>query len=95
MRTIAVLTMFFLPATFVSSLFGTNLFSLDTNAVGQSTFVISKFWWIYLVTAIPLTILTLVCWGLYLKWRAFRERKILSSQQSTPHGIEELELLTR
>ena len=75
MRTIAVLTMFFLPATFVSSLLGTNLFALNTSTPEKPTLVVSELWWIYLVSAIPLTLLTLFCWALYLKWRTRKKRQ--------------------
>ena len=75
MRTIAVLTIFFLPATFVSSLFGTNFFTLDTSTPGEPTFAVSGLRWISLVSAIPLTLLTLFSCFVYLKWRVSRERR--------------------
>lgn len=74
MRTIAVLTMFFLPATFVSSLFGTNFFTLDTSAPGKPALMVSELWWVYLIAALPLTLLTLLVWMVYLRRRAARER---------------------
>ncbi|KAL2037279.1 hypothetical protein N7G274_009968 [Stereocaulon virgatum] len=70
MKTIAVLTMFFLPATFVSSLLGTNLVALNTNGTGRAKFVVSELWWIYLVSAVPLTLFTLFVWWFWLKRRA-------------------------
>ena len=68
MKTIAVLTMFFLPATFISSLLGTNLLALDTSVKGNPELVVSELWWIYLVSAVPLTLFTLLVWWLYLQW---------------------------
>ena len=69
MKTIAVLTMFFLPATFISSLLGTNLFVLDTSGGnGKTKLIVSELWWIYLVSAVPLTLFTLLVWWLYLQW---------------------------
>ena len=69
MKTIAVLTMFFLPATFISSLLGTNLFVLDTSGHdGKGKLIVSELWWIYLVSAVPLTLFTLLVWWLYLQW---------------------------
>ena len=58
MKTIATLTMFYLPATFVCSFFGTNFFALNTNGGGGPIFVVSELWWVYLAAAIPLTLLT-------------------------------------
>ena len=44
-KTIAVLTMFFLPATFISSLLGTNLFVPDTNSGnGKAKLIVSELW---------------------------------------------------
>lgn len=75
MKTIAVLTMFFLPATFISSLLGTNLFVLDTSSGdGKAKLIVSELWWIYLVSAVPLTLLTLLVWWLYLQ-RLLKARK--------------------
>ena len=69
MKTIAVLTMLFLPATFISSLLGTNLFVLDTSSHdGKGKLIVSELWWIYLVSAVPLTLFTLLVWWLYLQW---------------------------
>ncbi|KAL8932780.1 MAG: hypothetical protein Q9216_006678, partial [Gyalolechia sp. 2 TL-2023] len=59
MKTIAMVTMLFFPATFVSSFLGTNLVSLDTGGDGRTRFVFSDLWWIYLVAAVPLTLVTL------------------------------------
>jgi hypothetical protein len=71
MKIIAAVTLIYLPATFVCSLFGTNLVSFDTSPnSNQSEFVVSRWWWLYLAFAIPLTVLTM--FGFWL-WRRFRE----------------------
>ncbi|MCJ1393336.1 hypothetical protein MMC18_006209 [Xylographa bjoerkii] len=62
MKTIATLTMLFLPATFISSLFGTNFFALFPDPVKGSTFVVSDQWWILLTCSVPLTLLVLSIW---------------------------------
>jgi len=72
MKTIAILTMLYLPATFVCSLFGTNFFALSTNGRGIPVFVVSDLWWMYPATAIPLTLLNLVVWRVWLRWRRNR-----------------------
>lgn len=46
MKIIANVTMFYLPATFVYSLFGTNFVALNTNTA-ESTVVVSTLWWMY------------------------------------------------
>ncbi|RPA81944.1 hypothetical protein BJ508DRAFT_361560 [Ascobolus immersus RN42] len=60
MKTIAALTMVFLPGTFVSSLFGMSFFQTDAALAG-----VGSWWWLYFVLAIPLTAIT---FGLWYKW---------------------------
>ena len=67
MITIAVLTMVYLPATFVSSILGSNLFALEPDGAGNHKFIVSNSWWIYLVSAIPLTLVTIGAWA-FLQW---------------------------
>ena len=75
MMTIAVLTMIFLPATFVSAILGSNLFALEDNGAGEHSFVVSDLWWVYLVIAIPLTLITMGIWAVCLKFRTKRIQK--------------------
>ena len=70
MKTIATLTMLFLPATFVSGLFGTNFFALFPDPVNGSTFVVSDHWWILITCSVPLTLLVLTIWRF---WPFFRK----------------------
>lgn len=74
MKVIAAVTMFYLPATFVCSLFGTNLVALDTSDPGQPTFVVSRMWWLYLACAVPLTVVTMLG---FVAWRRWREGRRL------------------
>ncbi|KAL8692420.1 MAG: hypothetical protein Q9224_003962 [Gallowayella concinna] len=74
MKTIALVTMLFFPATFVSSFLGTNLVTLDIGDDGKTRFVFSHLWWIYLVSAVPLTMTTLLAWLYFMKRRARKER---------------------
>ncbi|KAL8705422.1 MAG: hypothetical protein Q9201_001446 [Fulgogasparrea decipioides] len=56
MKTIAALTMVFLPATFVATLFGMVFFNTDPGS--GSGFRVNAWWWVYLAATIPLTMLT-------------------------------------
>ena len=62
MKTIATLTMLFLPATFISGLFGTNFFALFPDPVDGSNFIVSDKWWILITCSVPLTLLVLSIW---------------------------------
>ena len=66
--------MLYLPATFVCSFFGTNFFALDTNDPGRPSFVVSKIWWVYVVTTAPLTLLTFGVWFWWMKWYGKQNR---------------------
>jgi Mg2+ and Co2+ transporter CorA len=73
MKIIAGMTLLYLPATFVCSLFGTNFIALDTSTGNdEPAFVVSRLWWIYFAFAVPLTAFTMIG---FLIWRRFRERK--------------------
>lgn len=65
MKTIAALTMLFLPGTFVSAVLGMNFFNGEGN-----TFKVNHLWWVYLVATIPLTLIVLGAWY----WWVCRER---------------------
>jgi hypothetical protein len=55
MKTIAALTMIFLPGTFTSSVFSMNI-------------VQDSPWWVYVAVTLPLTIVTIIAW---LLWNTF------------------------
>ncbi|KAL4871455.1 hypothetical protein BDV12DRAFT_28771 [Aspergillus spectabilis] len=68
MKTIAVVSIFYLPGTFVSGLFGTNFFSFQADP--GNTWLVAKEFWIYWVVTIPLTMATIGVWAI---WH-FREK---------------------
>ncbi|KAL8828646.1 MAG: hypothetical protein Q9170_006512 [Blastenia crenularia] len=70
MKTIAALTMVFLPATFVATLFGMVFFTTDASSA--SGFRVNSLWWIYLAVIIPLTMLTVGVWLGWLRWVTWR-----------------------
>ncbi|KAE8417534.1 hypothetical protein BDV36DRAFT_283721 [Aspergillus pseudocaelatus] len=64
-RVVTLVTLIYLPASFVSTLLGMNLFDFgDSNEKG---FTISKQFWIFVVAAVPLTMLTLGSWYIITK----------------------------
>ena len=60
MKTIAALTMIFLPATAVSSFFGMAFFNGQGGA-----FTVTSDWWLFLVSTIPITVVLFLVW---LNW---------------------------
>lgn len=60
-KTIAVVTLTFLPATFVTALLGMNFFTVDSKTPG-GRLTSTKDVWIFFVIAVPLTIIVLCIW---------------------------------
>ncbi|KAL9040180.1 MAG: hypothetical protein Q9180_002071 [Flavoplaca navasiana] len=69
MKAIAVVTMTFLPATFVATFFSMSFFQFNPpNVVGNGDFSVSLAFWMYWAVSIPLSLLT------FLVWRMWEER---------------------
>lgn len=68
MKTIAVITMTFLPATFVAAIFAMPMFHWNDD---QASLVMRQFW-IYWAVVIPLTVLVVLIWLGWWYWRSVR-----------------------
>ncbi|KIV92162.1 hypothetical protein PV10_06623 [Exophiala mesophila] len=83
MKAITILTMVFLPATFICSLFGMGFFGFDfgsdSDPDSQSTTVVDRQdnnhhiriadqFWVYFAITVPLTILVLAVFAAWLRW---------------------------
>ncbi|KAL5341596.1 hypothetical protein BJX70DRAFT_395660 [Aspergillus crustosus] len=64
---VTMVTMVYLPASFVSTFLGMNLF--DFNDSKHDDFTVSSKFWIFFAAAVPLTCLTLGFWYLLTKHR--------------------------
>ncbi|KAK4132809.1 hypothetical protein BT67DRAFT_450775 [Trichocladium antarcticum] len=62
MKSIALLTMIFLPATFISAIFSTTFF----NYADDGSWQISDKLWIYWATTVPGTIVIVILWRIWL-----------------------------
>lgn len=85
MKTLAAVTVIFLPGTFVASVFSMSIFNW-TERHGKDQMTVS--WqglWIYWVIAIPLTLLTILAWLLWTN----RQRVLRRLQ--TRHDMDELD----
>ena len=61
MKTLALVTMFFLPATTLSSILGMSFFDWQAKSGG----IVSARLWIFFVLAVPLTLATLGLWWIW------------------------------
>jgi hypothetical protein len=77
MKTIAAVTMLFLPGTFVASLFATPMFQWSATAGLQ----VQSHIWVYWATSIPLTLLTIGFWWVWLKFTRGSERAQLKDAE--------------
>ncbi|KIM38868.1 hypothetical protein M413DRAFT_238636 [Hebeloma cylindrosporum] len=71
MITMAAVTMFFLPGTFVSALFSMVFFDTKANDNGSESISVGPQWWLFPVITIPLTILVFATW---VAWQRYRSR---------------------
>jgi len=67
MKTIAVVTLFFLPVTFVSTIFSTGIFNFHATE-GDQLQVVSSYGWLYLLLYILSTCITLILWVCWYRW---------------------------
>lgn len=77
LRVIQILSMLFLPASLVSSIFGMGFFNTSQGTDGQAIFTISNSWWLYIAISLPLTALCLTfmgCYNIAPKLKARRKR---------------------
>jgi hypothetical protein len=91
MRIIAVVTLLFLPGTFIATFFSADFFNFFPDAQQQ---VVSKWVWLYLVLTIALTGLVFIGWFLtsrkenksVLTVLTERRPSIISSNDAAPEG---------
>ncbi|KAK7906367.1 hypothetical protein PG985_016373 [Apiospora marii] len=76
MKTIATLTLIFLPPTFISTIFSMSFFNVDA----ETGWKVSNRFWVYWAFAVPMTLLTT---GLWYHWqRRFSQTRVHGNQTS-------------
>jgi hypothetical protein len=81
-KIIAILTMLFLPGTFVATFFSMTMFDWNIgNGTAESGIQVSSYIWVYWVVTIPLTALVMGCWILWNR----KEESRLAAISSTRH----------
>ena len=68
MKTIAFMTMLFLPGTFFAALFALPFFKWDEKNVAQKKF------WVYWAFTLPVTALVFILWNVLINWTKYREK---------------------
>ena len=85
MKTLAAVTVTFLPSTFIAALFSMPLFQWDSKTIGNS--YVSRQFWIYWAVSIPLTCVTLVVWFAWTRWRMRQHRKQNEMNRESLHNL--------
>jgi Mg2+ and Co2+ transporter CorA len=68
MKAITLLTMAFLPATFVATIFSMGFFDYSLNGRNEMELKVAPQVWMYVVVTVPLTLLVLGVCALWLRW---------------------------
>lgn len=89
MKTLAYVTMFFLPGSFISALFSTPLFTWDNvdvtdeSTIGVGTTPQFRLYW---AVTVPLTVVTFLLYFLWLWWQ-HHQRKRLAAMLADKFGV--------
>jgi Mg2+ and Co2+ transporter CorA len=70
-KVLTIVTLIYLPATVVSNFFSTSFVDSHTTPGGSSHIVVSNEWWIFVAAAVPLTLLTLYIWYVWMRIQAY------------------------
>lgn len=73
LRIIQILSMIFLPASLISSIFGMGFFNTQPRDDGSAQFTVSPNWWWYIAIAIPVT---LALWLYMVAYRYYSRQRI-------------------
>ncbi|KAL5335286.1 hypothetical protein BJX70DRAFT_390765 [Aspergillus crustosus] len=87
MSTISVVTMLFLPGTFISSILGTNIITGPSRGEDDTPrdlrLLISSQWWILLVATVSLTIATFIGWH----WMRKKSKRIMEFKMAREEKV--------
>ena len=87
MKTLAAVTVAFLPSTFVATFFSMPVFQWDFDK--KTSFMVSGHFWVFWVISLPLTLLTLALW--YAWTRLHIHRHHVAERQPLAHGQDDLD----
>lgn len=79
MKTISVLGLVFLPGTFICAIFSTTFFNFTPafqSPDGHPHWTMSSSFWVYWAVAIPVTLITIVCWFVWIWILSVRSKTV-------------------
>ncbi|KAI0470096.1 hypothetical protein GGR56DRAFT_152647 [Xylariaceae sp. FL0804] len=91
LRTIQILSIVFLPGSFVSSIFGMGFFTTSRDgAGGTNTFAAAPLWWLYFAVSVPLTLVVVILMLYYQRRDRSKNAVALARGGSTANDLEAL-----
>ena len=85
MKAIAVLTMLFLPGTFVATFFSMTMFDWNPS---NGTPRVSRFIWMYWLISIPLTLLVMLLWLFWSRREHLKSQRRIKSRAAENSSSE-------
>lgn len=80
MKTIAIVTLFFLPSSTIATIFGTQFFNFGDSGDGEPKFMVSGYFWVFWLVSICTTGAVFVVW-----WFYYRRIKRVIEKRGIPH----------
>lgn len=83
LKTLALVTMFFLPGTLIASIFTLPVLNWEDSQSGKNMKVVGSKFWVYWAFTIPVTIATFITWGVwtsYLQRAAKEKAKVITEE---------------
>lgn len=85
MTTLSIVTLIYLPATAIGTIFGMPFFENTAEEIDDLRLRLSRDFWMFWVITIPVTLVTLVAW--YFWRRSFLRMKQLQAQAEDAIGM--------
>jgi len=88
LRIIQILSMVFLPASLVSSIFGMGFFNTQPRENGSAQFTVSGNWWWYIAISVPVT---LALWLSMIAYKHYTQQRIEKAIPKSRHLRNDVE----
>jgi hypothetical protein len=83
MKTLAAVSVVFLPGTFVDSFFAMPLFDFNSSSMS-----VSGLFWIYWIVTIPLTATTILIWYLWISRKRYLMNRANQPRKDSDSGLQ-------
>ncbi|KAK1756347.1 hypothetical protein QBC47DRAFT_460190 [Echria macrotheca] len=88
-RTIAVMTLVFLPTTLIATIFSTGVFDLSDRSGDASGNVVAPLWWVFVLVSLVFTGLVVLIWWI---WNRRTSQGLLGERGDSSIALQDLEV---